>query len=109
TAANIPVGAQARLTPADARDPARVDQFRFPFDVEGEGVEGGDGWWPKIFKKVAPETMPRIRPNSYWALLDSAPFVEEGLSGVQTRNGKTLVYGIQLNSDRPEAAMKNQQ
>ena len=37
-------------------------------------------------------------PNSYLAVLDGSPFVEEGLKNVKTRKARNLVYGIQANN-----------
>src|SRR5262249_35182975 len=79
TAARIPAGAQAKLAPTGGEADGEVDQFRLNFDVDESSER-----WPKAFQELTPGTTPRIRPNSYWALLDAVPFGDEGLRDVKT-------------------------
>ncbi|MGH9801956.1 MAG: hypothetical protein ACRD82_16465, partial [Blastocatellia bacterium] len=52
------------------------------------------GDWLKEFQAFASKPQEVLMPNTYLAVLNGAPFVEEGLKGVKTRNARNLVYGV---------------
>jgi hypothetical protein len=85
-ATNIPAGAESNLTPINIQTGANADQLRLRFS---------DTDWLSTFNNIEANPRELLMPNSYLAVLDASPFIEEGMGNVNTRNAKTLVYGIQ--------------
>jgi hypothetical protein len=50
--------------------------------------------WLERMKEVERHPQQYLAPGCYLAELDWSPFVEEGLKGVETRKGRSLVYGL---------------
>jgi hypothetical protein len=84
SATNVPAGAQATLQVTGLTAVAAPSQLREAFSED----------WLKQFKKIAEQPQTVLMPNSYLAVLDTSPFVEEGLKGVKTRKARNLVYGV---------------
>jgi hypothetical protein len=59
---------------------------------------GGD--WLEGMKAVERIPQEYLAPGCYLAELDTSPFVEEGLKGVETRKGRSLVYGVSAEAER---------
>ncbi len=83
-ATNIPAGAQARLQATELKALAGVSRLREAFSED----------WLEQFKLFTEKPQEALMPNSYLAVLESSPFVEEGLNGVKNRKGRNLVYGL---------------
>jgi hypothetical protein len=84
SAANVPAGAQAALKPTGAQAAGQASTLRDAFGQD----------WLAQFKTFTEQPQTVLMPNSYLAVLDSSPFVEEGLKNVKTRKARNLVYGI---------------
>jgi hypothetical protein len=52
------------------------------------------GEWLGEMKAAERAPQRYLAPGCYLAALDTSPFVEEGLKGVETRKTRTLVYGV---------------
>ena len=52
------------------------------------------GDWLGGMKAVERVPQQYLAPGCYLAVFDTSPFVEEGLKGVETRKGRSLVYGV---------------
>ncbi len=50
--------------------------------------------WLTQFKALGEQPQAALMPNSYLAVLNACPFVEEGLKNVKTRQARNLVYGL---------------
>jgi hypothetical protein len=85
TATNIPAGAESRLTSVNLQAAGRVDILREVFT---------DNDWLKQFNIIEVNPRETLAPNSYLAVFDASPFVEDSLGNVKTRKAKTMVYGI---------------
>jgi hypothetical protein len=85
TATNIPAGAESDLTMVNLKAEGNAHTLR---DVFKESD------WLGKFNTIAVNPRQSLTANCYLALMDSAPFVEEGLRRVKSRKAKTLVYGI---------------
>jgi len=83
-ATNIPAGAEARLQATELKALAGVSRLREAFSED----------WLEQFKLFTEKPQEALMPNSYLAVLESSPFVEEGLNGVKNRKGRSLVYGL---------------
>lgn len=88
-AINIQAGAQAKLSLTGSR--AAGDDLREPL---------GDNDWLGKMKYIEQNAGQYLMPGCYLAVLDSSPFVEEGLKDVKTRKARTLVYGISVEVER---------
>jgi len=89
-AKDIKAGATAGLTLAVPKKLAsgKVQDLRKPYTDD----------WTSMMKSVTnPSSL--LRPGCYLAVLDSCPFIEEGLRGVKERRAEALVYGIMKASD----------
>ncbi len=86
TATNIPAGAESKLTAINLKATVNAVRLRDVF-LEDD--------WLGEFNTIEVNPRMSLRSNSYIAVLDASPFVEEGLRDVKTRKAKTLVYGIQ--------------
>lgn len=68
----------------------------------GDGLReifGSDDWLAEMrLMEQNPERF--LTPGTYLAVLDSSPFVEEGLKDVKTRKARTLVYGVSAEAER---------
>ncbi len=84
SAENIAAGAQISLKPTSLKASATPTKLRQTYS----------GDWLKEFKTFSENPQEVLMPNSYLAVLNSAPFVEEGLKNVKTRNARNLVYGV---------------
>lgn len=83
-AENIAAGAQGSLKPTELKAAG----------VPGSLRETYSGDWLEKFKAIGNKPQQVLMPNSYLAVLNSAPFVEEGLKTVKTRTARNLVYGV---------------
>ncbi len=84
SAENIAAGAQASMRATDLKALALPDRLRQVYNGE----------WLKEFKAFAEKPEDALMPNSYLAVLNGAPFVEEGLKDVKLRAARNLVYGV---------------
>ncbi|MBL8190521.1 MAG: hypothetical protein JNK38_21060 [Acidobacteria bacterium] len=84
SAESIAAGAQASMRATDLKASALPDRLR--------KVYNGD--WLKEFKAFAEKPEDVLMPNCYLAVLNGAPFVEEGLKDVKLRAARNLVYGV---------------
>lgn len=84
SAENIAAGAQASLSATELKTYATPPRLR--------GAYIGD--WLKEFKAFSDQPQQVLMPNSYLAVLNGAPFVEEGLKDVKLRTARNLVYGV---------------
>jgi len=85
TATNVPAGAQATLKLSGLTASASPARLREAFYED----------WLKQFESFTQDPKAVLTPNSYLAVLNASPFVEEGLSNIKTRKARNLVYGIQ--------------
>jgi hypothetical protein len=83
TADNIPAGGEAVLTPTEAQASGNAGTLRNLFESD----------WTTHFERVTKKPEAYLRPGCYVAALESAPFIEEILSGAR-RKARSLVYGI---------------
>ena len=83
----IPAGGRATLTPT-IRPPLT--------NVAGEktlrSVYAGD--WSSLPEKMKFDGPAMLAPRTYFGLMDSAPFVDDGLPGASVRKTRSAVYGI---------------
>jgi hypothetical protein len=84
SATNIPAGAQATLQATELKALAGASRLREAFSED----------WLEQFKLFTEKPQEVLMANSYLAVLESSPFVEEGLKGVKTRKARNLVYGL---------------
>ncbi|MEP7342583.1 MAG: hypothetical protein ABI977_32950 [Acidobacteriota bacterium] len=84
SAANVPAGAQASLKSTGVQAAGQASTLRDAFGQD----------WLAQFKIFTEQPQTVLMPNSYLAVLDGSPFVEEGLKNVKTRKARNLVYGI---------------
>lgn len=84
SAESIAAGAQASLKATELKASATTSKLRQAYN----------GDWLEEFKTFSNKPQEVLSPNSYLAVLNSAPFVEEGLKNVKTRNARNLVYGV---------------
>jgi len=85
SATNVPAGAQAALQATGEQATGLPSALRETFSQD----------WLTQFKTFAEQPQAVLMPNSYLAVLNGSPFVEEGLKNVKTRKARNLVYGIQ--------------
>jgi hypothetical protein len=87
-AADISAGASAVMAPVHGeRAVGSVDHFRKLY---------GESW---LTLAADPASRSKwLRPGCYLAVLDSSPFIEEGIQGVGNRKVEALVYGIMRGS-----------
>ena len=84
SATNVTAGAQAKLQATELKASAEPSRLRAVFSQD----------WLEQFKALSEKPQEALMPNSYLAVLESSPFVEEGLNGVKNRKGRNLVYGL---------------
>ncbi len=84
SASRIPAGAQATMKQTELKASASPARLREAFHED----------WLKQFEIFAQQPHSVLMPNSYLAVLNGGPFVEEGLRGVKTRKARNLVYGL---------------
>jgi hypothetical protein len=85
SAIGIAAGAQASLTPATDAPGYAPRAFR---DIFGEPD------WLNAMKTIEKSPVQSLLPGSYLAVVDRTPFLEEPLAGVETRKGRSFIYGI---------------
>lgn len=90
SATNVPAGAQAKLEATNLKASAAASRLRTAFSED----------WLEQFKAFTDKPQEALMPNSYLAVLEASPFVEEGLKGVKTRKARNLVYGIVASEPR---------
>ena len=86
SADNIPEGGEAVLKPTD---------LKIRFDLEPGKLRKlftGDWYGLATYCAANPEHV--LRPGTYVAILDGAPFLEKGVSNAQLRPEPTAVFGI---------------
>ena len=84
SATNIAAGASAKLNATELKASATASMLR----------EAHNSDWLKEFKTFSDKPQEVLMPNSYLAVLNGAPFVEEGLKNVKLRTARNLVYGV---------------
>jgi hypothetical protein len=84
SAENIAAGAQASLRATELKASGTPTRLR----------EAYKGDWLKEFSAFTDKPQDVLMPNSYLAVLNGAPFVEEGLKDVKMRSARNLVYGV---------------
>lgn len=89
----VAAGAEANLTATELQAKAEPGALR-------EILSAQD--WLEQNKLLAQNPEKYLRPGSYLAVLDAAPFAEEGLREVKVRNAKSYVYGLTAVEASPE-------
>jgi hypothetical protein len=86
SASNVGAGAEATLAPTnDASQPkGKLNGFRAGFARD----------WLKLITDLENHPTDFLRPGCYLAVVEDAPFLEQGLRQVQTRKMKSVVFGI---------------
>ena len=84
TAENIAAGQETALKPSDLRAAGKEDALRRAF--------AGD--WLTLGQSLQGRPEEVLRPGTYLAVLDGAPFLEQGLRGAALRPGRSVVFGI---------------
>jgi hypothetical protein len=84
-AANVPAGGRVTLEPA-AR-PAPPGGVRTLRDVYG-------GDWPNVVTRMKTDGPALLTPRTYLAVMDAAPFLDDGLPGASVRKARSVVLGI---------------
>ncbi len=85
TATNIQAGTESRLTPINLKASGAADGLRNVYTNN----------WLEMINNSEVNPRESLSAGCYLAVLDTSPFIEEGLRNVKTRKAKTLVYGIQ--------------
>ncbi len=85
TATNIPAGAQGSLTPINIQAAGPANFLRALYRATN---------WLDSFDSLEKGPRLSLQANCYLAVIDTSPFVKEGLHGVKLRKARTLVYGI---------------
>jgi hypothetical protein len=98
-------GSDGRIYAAqDVKAGARAD-LSF-FNLQAGGDRGalraffGDTDWLARMKLVEQDVTQYLMPGCYLAVTETSPFVEEALSNVQTRKGRSIIYGISAEAER---------
>jgi hypothetical protein len=84
TAENVPAGKEAALKRSDLRAEGKEEALREAF--------AGD--WLTLSNSLPARPEEVLRPGTYLAVLDGAPFLEKGLRSAQPRPGQSVVFGI---------------
>ncbi len=84
TAENVPPGKEVTLKASGLRAEGKADALRAAF--------AGD--WLTLSKGLQARPEGVLRPGTYLAVLDGAPFLETGLRGARLRPGHSVVFGI---------------
>ena len=84
TAENIPAGKEAVLKASGQKAEGKAESLREAFS----------GDWLTLSKTLTVRPELFLRPGTYLAELDGAPFLEKGLRGAQLRPGRSVVFGI---------------
>jgi hypothetical protein len=84
--APIPAGQEAALSPSGGA-------VARPLNLEGLRQAYRSDWF-KHYQELTATPQNYLLPGCYIAVLDAAPFIEEGLRNAQTRAGRSVVYGI---------------
>lgn len=82
---NVPAGANASLKLTELRTRGEVASLREAFRSD----------WEHQIKQYSQRPLDVLEAGCYLAVLDSSPFLEEGLRGSVSRKALTVVYGIQ--------------
>jgi hypothetical protein len=80
----IAAGERASLKPASG--PA------VPGNTKLRGLYTGD--WYNVVARANTDAVNLLAPRTYLAVLDAAPFMDEGMPGVSVRKTRSIVYGI---------------
>ncbi|HXD86857.1 MAG TPA: hypothetical protein VN641_10195 [Urbifossiella sp.] len=81
----IPAGGRATLQPDPNPSRAAAMNPRAIYASER---------WDSVVARVANNNLNVLRPRTFLAVLDGAPFLEEGLPGASVRRSASVVYGI---------------
>ena len=84
-AENIAVGRRMELAPDGRRAVGRPDVLRGFYGARKEA---------KLFDLSPGKVAAMLRPNSYVAVLDGSPFIEQGLAGRVKSRTRNVVFGI---------------
>jgi hypothetical protein len=85
SAENVQAGAKASLKLTELRTRGEVAGLREAFRAN----------WEDQIKQYSQAPLETLEAGCYLAVLDSSPFLEEGLRGSVSRKALTIVYGIQ--------------
>jgi hypothetical protein len=91
SAKEVRAGAETKLSLASVGLVENKNGLRELFTVGG---------WLGGMRTVEGNPQHILAPGCYLAALDTSPFVEEGLKGVETRKAQTLVYGVGAGEER---------
>jgi hypothetical protein len=84
TAADIPVGAEVELRPTGSQVALKLGALRQAYLRD----------WLSLVKQLEATPAEFLAPASYFAILDGAPFLEDGLRHAKQRQGRSAVLGI---------------
>jgi hypothetical protein len=84
-AESIPAGGRATLSRVSGMRPAANGRTL-------RGVYGGD--WPSLLSRVKADGPALLAPRTYLAVMESAPFLDNGLPGASVQKSRSAVYGI---------------
>jgi hypothetical protein len=84
TAEDIAPGKEVVLRPAGQKAEGKAEGLREAFS----------GDWLTLSKTLTARPEQFLRPGTYLAVLEGAPFLEQGLRGAQRRPGQSVVFGI---------------
>lgn len=93
-ATNVAAGAEAMLGPAELPGSSPEQ------DVTGDLRKTYCGNWLTSIDVISKNPTKLLRHRTYVAVLDDAPFVEDGLRGVQSRKCNAVVIGINKEADK---------
>lgn len=84
-ASNIAAGSQSELVRTSLQTTGEAGKLREVLSVDA---------WLSHFRLIEQTPQQYLMPNSYLAIIEASPFVEEGLKNAKTRRARTLVYGL---------------
>lgn len=84
TTGAVPTKGTAALTLTDRRADAAPSQLRAAFALD----------WLELVDELSARPQEYLRPGCYIALLDSAPFIPQGLDAATPRRCRSVVFGI---------------
>lgn len=84
-ASNIAAGSQSELMRTSLQTTGEAGKLREVLSVDA---------WLSHFRLIEQTPQQYLMPNSYLAIIEASPFVEEGLKNAKTRRARTIVYGL---------------
>lgn len=83
-ARNVQAGGRATLEPASIPHSGAKESLRIIYASD----------WSTIVNRMENEGVHYLQPRSYMAILDAAPFLDEGLAGVSNSRQRSVVIGL---------------